>query len=55
MLVNLEKEFRAVNGTLYSPDNNPHDFPDDWVLPSTAEKLSAKEAKAAKAADVEEE
>lgn len=46
MRVNLKNEFRGPDGVLYKPEDNPHEFPDDMVIPSTAEKLNAKEAAA---------
>lgn len=47
MLVNLQREFRGPDGIVLKPENNPVEFPDDLPLPSGAEKVSAKEAKAA--------
>lgn len=35
--VNLKRPFFAPDGTQYFPHGNPHDFPNNWELPSTAE------------------
>lgn len=53
MLVNLQNEFRGPDGILYKPEDNPHELPDDMIIPSTAEKLDAKAVKAAKSASEE--
>jgi hypothetical protein len=57
MLVNLKRGWFDPAGNRRRPEDNPHDLPDNWEeqLPSTAEKLSVKEAKAVKAEEAEEE
>lgn len=54
MLVNLARDFRAADGIVRKTEDNPHELPDDTVLPSGAEKLSAKTAKEAVKASEEE-
>ena len=53
MLVNLRRGWFDPDGNRRRVENNPHDFPDEWEdkLPSTAEKLGAKEVKEVKAAE----
>jgi uncharacterized membrane protein len=38
MQVNLRRGWFGPDGSLYTPANNPHEFPIDWeaALPSTA-------------------
>lgn len=57
MLVNLHRGWFDPGGNRRRVADNPHNVPDDWKdkLPSTAVVLSAKEAKAAVAAEEEEE
>jgi len=57
MLVNLKRGWFGPDGVRRRPENNPHDIPDEFKdqLPSTAEVLSAKEEKAVKKAEKEEE
>lgn len=41
--VNLKRAWFAHNGAFYEPAGNPHDFPEDWPVPSTAEILKPPE------------
>lgn len=57
MLVNLKKPWFDPSGTYRKPEDNPHDVSDEFEdkLPSSAEKLSAKEVKEVKKAEKAEE
>jgi hypothetical protein len=41
MQVNLRRGWFGPDGSLYTPADNPHEFPIDWeaALPSTATKV----------------
>lgn len=53
--VNLKKQWFGPDGARYRPADNPHTFPADWKLPSTAEEAEVPEepkaTKKAKATD----
>lgn len=39
MLVNLAKDWFGPDASLHMVVNNPHDFPDEWEIPGSAEKV----------------
>lgn len=42
MWVNLKRNFFAPDGSERRVVDNPHNLPDDWTLPSGAEKVKDK-------------
>lgn len=52
MLVNLKRRWFDPSGNRNDPDDNPHQFPEEWkeLLPSTAQVVADSGSKADKAA-----